>query len=111
MDRDYNRSERKPGEVVGFRVGRSLRSRFYPGHILWIQNPGLQAGTIQEESDLPRGIGKQGGRFREVFQFNEFSLAVKTSCLSPEEETYVIIKQSYLEQYGATECDMWGLFQ
>ena len=62
MDRDYCRTERKPGEVVGFRVGRILRSGFYPGHILGIQNPGLQAGTIQEESDLPWGIEQQGGR-------------------------------------------------
>ena len=27
-------------------------------------------------------------RFRAVFQFDGFSLAVTTSCLSPEEETY-----------------------
>ena len=68
--------------------------------------PSKRKVTLLGELGSKEGEYTDHHRFRAEFQFDMFSLAVTTYCLSPEKEIYVIIKQSYLEQYRATEYDM-----
>ena len=56
--------------------------------------PSKRKVTFHGELGSKEGEYTDNHGFRAEFQFDGFSLAVTTSCLSPEEETYVIINQS-----------------